>query len=72
MAFWIIFHTKANKGHAIDELMPIKLFNSNYTRGLEFSNMSFGFPKPNGIADSHDWNVNDEIVWKGIRFSQLP
>jgi len=32
--FWIICHRKAKKGHAIDELVIIKLFGSNYARDL--------------------------------------
>jgi len=34
MVFWIICHRKAKKGHAIDELVIIKLFGSNYARDL--------------------------------------
>jgi hypothetical protein len=34
MVFWIICHRKAKKGHAIEELMIIKLFGSNYARDL--------------------------------------
>jgi hypothetical protein len=34
VAFWIIDHRKTKKGHAIDELLLIKLFNSNYARDL--------------------------------------
>jgi hypothetical protein len=34
MAFWIIYHRRAKKGHAIDELVLIKLFSSNYASDL--------------------------------------
>jgi len=38
MVFWIICHRKAKKGHAIDELVIIKLFGSNYARDLMTKN----------------------------------
>ena len=34
MAFWIIGHRKAKKGHAIENYTLIKLFSTNYARDL--------------------------------------